>query len=119
VEPDQPCTRVCRSIPSHVLDGRGIVVWRAKSRKCEAMANSETILTWLKEARAYAYQLEQPDRPSDSILVDVLVGASTVGVHVRRGGQQHYQCLTWSEIECAKNNPMLQLIDETIAGKER
>jgi hypothetical protein len=99
------------------LDGRGIVVWRAKSRKCEAMANSETILTWLKEARAYAYQLEEPDRPGDRILVDVLVGASTVGVHVRRGSQQHYQCLTWSEIECAKNNPMLQLIDETIAAR--
>jgi hypothetical protein len=53
----------------------------ADLRECEAMGNSETILTWLKEAGAYAYQLEEPDRPGGRILVDVLVGASSVGVH--------------------------------------
>jgi len=50
------------------------------------MANSVTILQWLKEAGAYAYQLEEPDRPGGRLLVDVLIGGSTVGVRVRRPG---------------------------------
>jgi hypothetical protein len=82
----------------------------ADRRECEAIANSEAILTWLKEAAAYAYQLKEPDRPGGRILVDVLVGASTAGVYVRRGDKRHYQCLTWSEIERAKCNPLLEPI---------
>ena len=85
------------------------------------MADPAIILQWLKEAGAYAYRLEDPDRPGGRLLVGVLVGGSTVGVRVLRPGanQQHYQCLTWSEIERAETNPLLKLIDETIAGKAR
>jgi len=80
-----------------------------------------TILEWLKEAGAYAYQLEDPDRAGGRLLLDVLLGGSTVGVRVRRPGadEQHYQCLTWSEIERAQLKPLTQLIDDTIAGKSR
>jgi hypothetical protein len=85
------------------------------------MADPAIILQWLKEAGAYAYRLEDPDRPGGRLLVGVLVGGSTVGVRVLRPGAnwQHYQCLTWSEIERAETNPLLKLIEETIAGKTR
>jgi len=85
------------------------------------MTSSATILEWLKEAGAYAFQCEDPDRPGGRRLVDVVVSGGTVGVRVRRPGAegQHYQCLTWSEIERAQLNPQTQLIDDTIAGKSR
>ena len=85
------------------------------------MANSVTILAWLKEEGAYAYQLEEPDHPGGRLLVGVLVGGLTVGVRVRPPGAdgQNYQCLTWTEIERAEANPLLKLIDDTIAGKSR
>jgi len=73
----------------------------------------KTILDWLKEASAYAYQCEDLERPM-RILVDVIVGSGTVGVRVRRGNRQDYRCRTWSELDAAKSNPLLQLIDETI-----
>jgi len=85
------------------------------------MADPATIVQWLKEAGAYAYELEGPNRPGGRLIVDVLVGGSTVGVRVRRPGAegQHYQCLTWSEIERAQFSPLTQLIDDTIAGQSR
>jgi hypothetical protein len=71
----------------------------------------------MAQGSAYAYQLEEPDRPGGRPLVDVLVGGSTLGVCVRRADQQHYQRLTWGEIELVTLNPLTQLIGETIAGK--
>jgi hypothetical protein len=85
------------------------------------MPNPKTILEWRKEAGAYAFKREDPDRPGGRILVDVVVSGGTVGVRVRRPGAegQHYQCLTWTKIERAQLNPQTQLIDDTIAGKSR
>jgi hypothetical protein len=74
----------------------------------------QAILEWLKEAGAYAFQFENPERPGGRILVDLPNGRGTVGVRVRRASQQEYRCLTWSEIERAEANPLLPLIDETI-----
>jgi hypothetical protein len=80
------------------------------------MANPETIIEWLKEAGAYAFQCEDPE---NSLVIDLLLGASTIGVRVTRGDRQEYKSLTWIQIERAKLNPLTQLIDETIEGKER
>ena len=49
------------------------------------MTSSATILEWLKEAGAYAFQCEDPDRPGGRILVDVVVSGGTVGVRGRTG----------------------------------
>jgi hypothetical protein len=48
------------------------------------MANPETILRWLKEAGAYAYQLEELDRPGGRLLVDVSARAATSRLHHAR-----------------------------------
>jgi len=48
-----------------------------------------------------------------------LVGASTVGVRARGADRQEYSCLTRSEIESAEANPLLRLIDVTIAAVEK
>jgi hypothetical protein len=49
------------------------------------MASPETILQWLKEAGAYAFQREDPE---ESLLIDLLVGGSTIGPQVTRGERQ-------------------------------
>jgi hypothetical protein len=80
------------------------------------MANPETILEWLKEAGAYAFQREDPEESTLlGLLIDVLVGGSTVGVRVTRGDRQEFKCLPWTQIERAEANPLLKLIDDTIA----
>jgi hypothetical protein len=43
-------------------------------------------------------------------------GLEQRSVRVLRGDKREYRCLTWSEIERAEANPILQLIDETIAA---
>jgi len=87
------------------------------------MANPAKILAWLKEAGARAYELEESDRPGGRLFIDILVGASTVGVRARgadrREYSREYSCLTWSEIEIAEANPLLRLIDVTIAAVEK
>jgi hypothetical protein len=80
------------------------------------MADAEEILEWLKEAGAYAFQRDDPE---ESLLVDLLIGGSTVGVRVTRGDRQEFKSLTWVQIERAKSNPLLKLIDDTIVGKAR
>jgi len=80
------------------------------------MTSAATILEWLKEAGAYAFQREDPE---ESVLIDLLVGRSTVGVRVTRGDRQEFKSLTWIQIERAKSNPLLKLIDDAIAGKSR
>ena len=83
------------------------------------MADSATILEWLKEAGAYAYECEDPERVGGQVWVDVVVRRSTVVVRAMRSGKQEYNSLTWSEIERAEMNPLTQLIDDTIAGNVR
>jgi hypothetical protein len=78
------------------------------------MAKPETILEWLKEAGAYAFKREDPE---ESLLIDLLVGGSTIGARVTRGDRQEFKSLTWTQIERAKSNPLLELIDDTIEGK--
>jgi hypothetical protein len=73
-------------------------------------------LQWLGEAGAYAFQREDPEA---SLLIDLLIGSSTVGAYVTRGDRQQFKSLTWTELERAKSNPLLKLIDETVAGKSR
>jgi hypothetical protein len=83
------------------------------------MAKPTTIIEWLKEAGQHAFECEDPERLGSRLLVDVLVGGSTIGVRVRRragSDHQQYNCVTWSAIERAEVNPLLKLIDETIAG---
>jgi len=80
------------------------------------MTSAETILEWLKEAGAYAFQREDPE---ESLLIDLLIGGSTIGVRVTRGERQQFKSLTWIQIERAKSNPLIKLIDDTIAGKPR
>jgi hypothetical protein len=80
------------------------------------MTSAEMILEWLKEAGAYAFQREDPE---ESLLVDLLIGGSTIGVRVTRGDRQQFKSLTWIQIERAKSNPLIKLIDDTIAGKSR
>ena len=84
------------------------------------MADAEKILEWLKEAGAYAFDCEDPERPGGPISVDVLVqGHVTVGVRVRRpAANWSYRNLTFSKLERAAANPLLKLIDETIASLE-
>ena len=77
------------------------------------MVKPETILEWLKKAGAYAFQREDPE---ESLVIDLLVGASTIGVRVTRGNRQQFKSLTWIQIERAANNPLLRLIDEVIAA---
>lgn len=60
------------------------------------MADPETILEWLKEAGAHAFQREDPE---ESLLIDLLVGRSTVGLRVPRGDRQEFKSLTWIQIE--------------------
>jgi len=79
------------------------------------MANPETILEWLKAAGAYAFQREDPE----SLMIDLLLGASTIGVRVTRGDRQQFKSLTWMQIERAANNPLLRLIDEVIAASSK
>jgi len=81
------------------------------------MANPAKILAWLKEAGARAYELEESDHPGGRLFIDILVGGSTAGV--RGADRQEYSCLTWSEIESAEANPLLRLIDVTIAAVEK
>ena len=83
------------------------------------MANPETILEWLKEAGAYAYELEDPERLGGQVWIDVVVRRSTVVVRVTLSGKQEHNSLTWSEIKSAETNPFLALIDDTIAGRAR
>ena len=79
------------------------------------MAEPETILEWLKEAGAYAFQREDPDEaPQLGLAIDLLIGGSTVGVRVTRGVRQAFKSLTWTQIERAESNPLLKLIDEVI-----
>jgi hypothetical protein len=86
------------------------------------------VLEWVKEAGAYAYQREaesfapahrlaEPDAPP-ALLVDVLVGGLSVAIRARRGDRRDFRCLTWGEIERGKHaaNPLLALIDETVAA---
>jgi hypothetical protein len=80
------------------------------------VTSPETIIERLKEAGAYAFQREDPE---ESLLIDLLVGGSTVGVRVARGDTQQFKSLTWIQIERAKCNPLLKLIDEMVAGKSR
>jgi hypothetical protein len=80
------------------------------------MAKPETILEWLKEAGTHAFQREDPE---ESLLIDLLIGGLTIGVRVTRGDRQQFKSLTWIQIERAKSNPLLKLIDDTIAGKSR
>ena len=80
------------------------------------MTSPETVIEWLKEAGAYAFQREDPE---ESLVIDLLLGRSTLGVRVTRGDRQEYKSLTWTQIERAAKNPLLKLIDETIAGKAR
>jgi hypothetical protein len=47
------------------------------------MASPETILEWLKQAGAYAYECEDPERVGGQVWVDVVVRRSTVVVRVR------------------------------------
>jgi hypothetical protein len=79
------------------------------------MPNPETILEWLKEAGANAFQREDPEL----LTIDLLVGASTIGVRVTRGDRQQFKSLTWTQIERAANNPLLRLIDEVIAASSK
>jgi hypothetical protein len=76
------------------------------------MADPETIIKWLKEAGAYAFQREDPE---ESLVIDLLVGGSTVGVRVTRGNRQEFKSLRWAQIERATLNPLTELIDDTIA----
>ena len=48
-------------------------------------------------------------------MIDLLVGGNTVGVRVTRGNRQGFKSLTWTQIKRAESNPLLKLIDETIA----
>jgi hypothetical protein len=75
------------------------------------MANPETILEWLKAAGAYAFRCEDPE---ESLVIDLLIGSSTVGVRVARGNRHGFKSLTWTQIERSESNPLLKLIDETI-----
>jgi len=75
------------------------------------MAKPGTILEWLKKAGAYAFQREDPE---ESLVIDLLVGGSTIGVRVTRGDHQEFKSLTWTQIERAESNPLLKLIDEVI-----
>lgn len=79
------------------------------------MAKPETIHEWLKEAGANAFQREDPEL----LTIDLLVGASTIGVRVTRGDRQQFKSLTWTQIERAANNPLLRLIDEVIAASTK
>jgi hypothetical protein len=83
------------------------------------MANPAEIRAWLKDAGARAYELEESDHPGGRLFIDILVGGSTAGVRVRSVDRQKYSCLTWSEIETAETNPLLRLIDVTIAAVEK
>jgi hypothetical protein len=51
------------------------------------MASPETILKWLKEAGTYAFQREDPE---ELLVIDLLVGRSTVAVRVTRGDRQEF-----------------------------
>jgi hypothetical protein len=44
------------------------------------------------------------------LTIDLLVGASTIGVRVTRGDCQQFKSLTWTQIERAANNPLLRLM---------
>lgn len=79
------------------------------------MPNPETILEWLKEAGAYAFQREDPEL----LTIDLLVGASTIGARVTRADRQQFKSLSWTQIERAANNPLLRLIDEVIAASSK
>jgi hypothetical protein len=79
------------------------------------MAKAETILEWLKEAGAYAFQHEDPEEaPQLGLVIDLLIGGRTVGVSVARGSRQGFKSLTWTQIERSKSNPLPKLIDEAI-----
>jgi hypothetical protein len=80
------------------------------------MVSAETILEWLKEAGAYAFKREDPE---GALLIDLLVGGSTVGARVTRGDSQQFKSLTWTQLERAKSNPLLKLIDDTVASRSR
>ena len=75
------------------------------------MTDPETLLEWMKEAGAYAFQREDPE---ESLVIDLLIGSSTVGVRVARCNRQGFKSLTWTQIERAESNPLLKLIDEVI-----
>jgi len=80
------------------------------------MAASATILEWLKAAGAYAFQREDPEV---FLVVDMLVGGSTVGVRVTRGDRQEFKSLTWTQIERAESSPFRKLIDEVIEASRK
>jgi hypothetical protein len=81
------------------------------------MANPEKILEWLKAAGAYAFRREGPE---ESLVIDLLVGGSTVGVRVTRDDRQEFKSLTWTQIERAESNPFQKkLIDEVIEASRK
>jgi hypothetical protein len=80
------------------------------------MASPETILQWRKDAGTHAFQREDPE---ELLVIDLLVGRSTVGVRVTRGDRQEFKSLTWSQLERAERNPLLKLIEETIAASSK
>jgi len=80
------------------------------------MTNPETILEWLKTAGAYAFRCEDPE---ESLVIDLLVGGSTVGVRVTRDDRQEFKSLTWTHIERAESNPFQKLIDEVIEASRK
>ena len=80
------------------------------------MTDPETLLEWMKEAGAYAFQREDPE---ESLVIDLLVGGSTVGVRVTRDDRQEFKSLTWTHIERAESNPFQKLIDEVIEASRK
>ena len=87
-----------------------------RSKRAGAMANPEKILEWLKAAGAYAFRREDPE---ESLVIDLLVGGSTVGVRVTRDDRQEFKSLTWTQIERAESNPFQKLIDEVIEASRK
>jgi len=80
-----------------------------------------TSSTGSKKRAATRHELEDPKRPGGMIMVDLVVGDSTVGVRGRRAGAAEFEicCITWSDLERAHGNPLLGLIDDLIEAVEK
>jgi hypothetical protein len=76
------------------------------------MASWNIVLEWLKDAGTYAVRRE--DVGPLGLRVDVLISGATVGVRATHSDRREFRTITWSELEHAKSNPLLKLIDETM-----
>jgi hypothetical protein len=90
-----------------------------KDLKVRRPTDEGVILKWLQEAGSHADWLQEAGSLADELKdsypeIDVVVGGVTVGVHVTRGDRREYECMTYGELERAKSNPLLPLIDELV-----